>query len=557
MPLEERLPTEELALGLVISDPLLIVLQYWGGDVTQDDGLQDISLEQRMMLCDDSTRVLLCTGRKVAKTLSLERDVVQIGLMHQQRGTLDEAMFFTPAQAHMNPVRDRIFSKIQREPLFMEMIERNPSSGHHIMSKGDGILQFKSGLKWHFRIEGTSGSDVNMVGLRTRFIIGDEVAFSNEACHKSRVNTALPGCRWKYCGVPNGVRGTPFWRLDQTNEGDHWSRHKYPQFINPLYAGAGAREILVRDHGGTHTHTYVTQVLGQWGDAVMSSFPPGTIATYSDRQYFLYEWGGEMGKEKTRRTEMLEYVYDRIGDARDKRAIVGWDYGVSPDPAVIGVFFEEEVGHWYLRLMIVMRQVTSPHQLNFINQIADYFNVAFLCTDEAIMVQQLEPSERWMPFDEEKQEGNMQWANLTGRIELLDSRGVVVTDEMGSPMKEYRKKWATDELRASMVHAIESLDYPYKVYLPEEDDYLLDELIGTTERRAASGYVQYLTAKMTEGSKSPDDHRTDVLRYFMLAAYALLGARSRETRPPFSEYAVVLGWKGSVGSEWRAPWERR
>lgn len=982
MPLEERLPIEDLDFGMVLLDPLLIILRYWSGDITQDDGKQDISIEQRMMLLDESDRVLLCTGRKIAKTLSLERDVVQIGMTHRQRGTLDEALFFTPAQAHMNPVRDRIYSKIQREPLFMEMIERSPSSGHPIMSKGDGVLQFKTGLKWHFRIEGTclapetiimdadtgaiysiedmyygclpdnihtldqdrmavvgtgdytvkyngrrqlykmtlrdgseiratanhmfltdtgwkrldeiaysdfvavpshvkvhsdrsaltyrearllgyfigdggvthggprftnfddgivqdfvacceslgvgvnnpkpgyytvsngnaggrwspnavteflrkhdvwdryahekhvpdavfcsddetiaqflgalwscdgtafvspngssyveyysnserlirgvatlllrlgirgriakreiageerqyrgrrftvrhdmwiwksgavsdvlafaekvechgykqeqvlqaahnvaakpmafksdgipttiirriiaeewdgslnglqrevgcavgnktykthspykverlnevlgsdelaayidgdvswveivdieedgvddtydlhvngtntfiandifvhnSGSDVNMVGLRAIHIIGDECAFSNDACHKSRVNTALPGCHWKYCGVPNGVRGTPFWRLDQTQEGDHWSRHKYPQFINPLYSSASSREILIRDHGGAHTHSYVTQVLGQWGDAVMSSFPPGTIATYNDRPYFVYEWGGEMGKEKTRRTEMLEYVYDRIGPARNARCIIGWDYGVSPDPAAISLFFEEEPQHWYLRVMIIMRQVTSPHQISFINQIADYFNLAFVCTDEAIMIQQLESFQRWELFDEEKQTGNIEWANLNGRIDLLDSKGNVVMDELGTPVKEYRKKWATDELRASMVHANENLEYPYLVFLPEEDDYLIDELVGTTERRTTGGYVQYLTAKRTEGSQSPDDHRTDSLRYFMLAAYALLGARARDVRPPYSEYKAVLGWKGATSTGWVAPWE--
>ncbi len=553
MPLEERLPLEDLALGLVILDPMLIVLQYWGGDVTMDDGHQDISLEQRLFLCDESDRVLLCTGRKIAKTLSLERDVVQIGLTHRQRGTLDEALFFTPAQAHMNPVRDRIFSVIQREPLFLEMVERNAGSGHPIMSKGDGVLQFKTGLKWHFRIEGVSGSDVNMVGLRARYIVGDELAFGNDICHKSRINTALPGCWWKYCGVPNGVRGTPFWRIDQTPEGDHWSRHKYPQFANPIYASNSARDILARDHGGTHTHSYITQVLGEWGDAVMSSFPPGTIATYSDRQYFLYEWGGAMGTDKARRTEMLDYVYSRIGDAKNDRCIIGWDYGVSPDPAAICIFFEEEPGVWYLRIMIILRQVTSPHQLSFINQIAEYFNVAFLCTDEAIMIQQLESYATWELFDEERQEGNIQWANLNGRIELLDSRGAAVLDELGTPMKEYRKKWATDELRSAMIHANEMLEYPYKVFLPEKDVYLINELVGTTERRGLSGYVQYVTAKRTEGSQSPDDHRTDSLRYFMLAVYALLGARSRETRPPYSAYKAVMGWKGA-NRAWKAPW---
>jgi hypothetical protein len=120
-------------------------------------------------------------------------------------------------------------------------------------------------------------------------------------------------------------------------------------------------------------------------------------------------------------------------------------------------------------------------------------------------------------------------------------------------MKEYRKKWATDELRNAMVHARENLTYPYKVFLPEEDDYLIDELVGTTERRGPSGYTQYLTAKKTEGSKSPDDHRTDSLRYGMLSLYALLGARRTDRRIPFGEYRDALGWKGS-NSDWKAPW---
>ena len=92
----------------------------------------------------------------------------------------------------MNPVRDRIFSTIMQEPLFAEMVDRNPSSGNMMMSKGDGYVQFKTSWKWHLRIEGVSGTDVNMVGLRCKRIVGDEMAFGTDICHKSRVNTAMP-----------------------------------------------------------------------------------------------------------------------------------------------------------------------------------------------------------------------------------------------------------------------------------------------------------------------------------------------------------------------------
>ncbi len=552
MALLERIPDDDLALGLVLMDPLLILLQFWQGDVTMRDGYQHLSLEQRLFLCDESDRVLLCTGRKIGKTMSLERDFVQIGMVHQKQGTLDEGLFFTPAQAHMNPVRDRIFSKIYQEPIFQEMVART-SKGNLIMSKGDGVVEFVTGFKWHLRIEGLSGSDVNMVGLRSMVIIGDEMAFGIDACHKSRVNTALPGCRWKYCGVPNGVRGTPFWRLDQTPEGQYWSRHKYTQYINPIFDPQSERRKLVQDHGGEHTQSYITQVLGQWGDEAMSSFPPSTIATYDDRPYFLYNWNADMGKHNAERGYVLDTIAKQV--STENRVVIGWDYGVSPDPAVIVMFVEDDPGVWYLRAMFVLRQVTSPHQISFVDQIADRFNVAFVVTDEAILVQQLEHSARWTLYDDMVGTGNVQWANLNGRIELLDSRGEVVLDELGNTIREQRKKWSTDELRNAMIHAREKLQYPYKVMLPEEDDYFLAELLGTTERKTVGGYTQYVTAKMTEGSKSPDDHRTDACRFAVLGIYSLLGARAKDRRPPFSAYRGKLGWRGGRQG-WQPPWDR-
>jgi len=555
MALQERIPVDDLALGLVLIDPLLIMLRFWEGDMTMPDGSQEISLEQRSFLCDESDRVLLCSGRQIGKTLSLERDIIQIGITHERIGTLDEGIFFTPGQAQMDPVRDRIFSKIVREPLFYEMIERS-TRGTAMLSKGDGYIQFKTGYKWQLRIEGTSGTDTNMVGLRNRFIIGDEMAFGNELCHRSRVNSAQPGCKWKYCGVPNGVRGTPFWKLDQTEAGSAWSRHKYPQFANPIFASESERKRLITDHGGEHTHSYITQVLGMWGDEVMSSFPPGTIATYSSGQYsyHLHEWTKSMGTRATYRAEHLDSLVKQLGEEGQDRCVIGWDYGMSPDPCAISLFFEHQPGVWYLRVMYVMYGIPFPHQCEFLNQLEDRFNVAFLCTDEALGVQQLSYDARWTPYSEEEVTGNIQWANLNGRIELLDGLGMPVLDELGNTIKEQRKKWSTDELRNAMIHARENLTYPYKIWLPEEDKYLLDELMGTTEHKTAGGYTQYLTAKKTEGSKSPDDHRTDACRYAVLGMYSLLGSKYVERRRPFSEYRSHMGWSRGGSKNWKAPW---
>ena len=51
MAITERIPEDDLALGLVFMDPLLIMLQYWEGDLTMEGGYQHLSMEQRSFLC--------------------------------------------------------------------------------------------------------------------------------------------------------------------------------------------------------------------------------------------------------------------------------------------------------------------------------------------------------------------------------------------------------------------------------------------------------------------------------------------------------------------------
>jgi len=178
-------------------------------------------------------------------------------------------------------------------------------------------------------------------------------------------------------------------------------------------------------------------------------------------------------------------------------------------------------------------------------------------TDEAAVVQQLASGQGWELYSEDEGSGNVMWANVSGRMELVDATGEPIYDEAGNIVKEYRKKWATDELRNAMIHAREGLLYPYHIWLPEKDYTLTDELAGTTEQRRESGHTRYLTAKTTPGSKSPDDHRTDALRYGVIGIYHLLGLRRNVSRrPPPSEYRKVMGWvkRGHGRAEWRPPW---
>jgi hypothetical protein len=341
--MERKLTSNELKFGILMRDLLLFPLYFWKADLTiphtrkdlpeEWRGKQVVTKEQKLMFCDDSQKVLLCTARKIAKTLMIERDVVQMGILNDRRdGGLDEAMFFTPRDSHMAPVRARIFSKMNGVPLFrLFKVRTSRTEG------GAGTLEFRGHLKWHLRIEGVSATDVNMAGLRAKYMLGDELAFGNEICHNSRGQTALPGSKWKYCGVPNGVRNTPFYRIDQTSAGRTWSRHKYPSSANPLYRSKEAWETLLEFYGGVNSQGFITQALGEWGTEVFSSFPPGTIAIKDLPFLYIELTNKEVGNagEEIRLAKFIQ-LPDKVSPQAIYQAVIGYGhchrrFGLPPD----------------------------------------------------------------------------------------------------------------------------------------------------------------------------------------------------------------------------------
>src|SRR3990167_154422 len=370
-----HLSDDDIALALCMEDELLFMLMFWSDALTEE-----MSIEQKSMLCDRSKRILACTGRKTGKTLILEARIIRTGMNHvQQGGGITEAMLFTPRDAQLSPIIDRVYGRISRTPFLKAFVSE--------MRRGEAPkLEFKTGLVWYARIEGISGRDDNMVGLRARYILGDELAFGNEQCHSSRIQTALPDCEWWYSGVPNGVRNSPFYRLDQTQVGDGWSRHKYPTFINPIYSSEAQKVELVKDYGGVDTQGYRTQVDGEWGDELLSSFPPGAIAI-GNQPYYV-----KVLTSALRNTDSAVAIALGIPAIRADKFCVGWDYGYSPDPSVLIVAYSREPNKWETYARIDMRQVALPLQCRIVRHL--YRNVlvgrlAALCCDSADAVQVL------------------------------------------------------------------------------------------------------------------------------------------------------------------------
>lgn len=561
MSIERKLSEEELLFGILMRDPFLFPLFFWEADLTiphtREDlpeewrGKQVVTKEQKLMFCDQSKQVLLCTARKIAKTLMIERDVIQYGMTNDRNdGGLDEAMFFTPGDAHISPVRARIFSKAMGVPLFRMFLKERPNK----TEGGAGTIIFKTGLKWHLRIEGVSGTDVNMAGLRAKYILGDELAFGNHICHNSRGQTALPDAIWKYCGVPNGVRNTPFYELDQTSLGNEWSRHKYESNANPLYRSKPAWERLIKFYGGVNTQGFITQALGEWGTETFSSFPPGSIAAKSlPFNYFELtnkEISGVLSDGLLGRHIWLP---EGVSAAQIYQAIIGWDYGVSPDPAVMTVFYRTGPDdlNWYECLRLRILRVPLPHQcriVEFITYMLMGNKVVMIVTDESPAVQMLEFGDQY----KDKFGTRIVWANTSGTEIRKDDLGLPMIDEGGKEITVRRKEWGHEMFRNAMQYALIRVPYHFYMWLAESDEKLINELSGTIERRRASGYMEFIAPSKTPGSTSPDDHNSDSARHAALAIFEALGT-DEICDPAWEEYAAAIGWAGGGGS-WRPPW---
>lgn len=373
MPLEpkKKLTEAELAFGLVLLNPLLFLKFFWAEELTIPEtrldlpaewrGKQIIPTEQKMMMLDTSDRVLFCTARKIAKTIILEATIVQASITYT-RNAPAEAMIVTPQAHHLSPLRKRVEVKISQVPLFDMMLTD--------FNKSDGFITWVTGITWWMRIEGISGTGKNMVGPRCIYMLCDEMAFGDQANDEARKQTALPDAKWIMAGVPNGVRDSPFYRLDQTTAGDRWSKHKYPSFINPLYQSDEAHKRLEDDYGGVNTQGYLTQVLGQWGQEAYSSFPKVPyIFTLPFKYIELTE--EQINANLMNLAALIQLPTEYVQDA--EAWLIGGDLGYSPAPTVLLVCYLKG-GVWYELARIKLLRANVLNQARII----DYINTRAL-----------------------------------------------------------------------------------------------------------------------------------------------------------------------------------
>jgi len=533
-----RLSLQELKLGILLTNELLFMQHFWAHELTVPEdrtdlpvtwrGRQVISERQRLMALDRNPKVQYCTGRKLAKTINVEARLVFWPLTARPKGRT-EALFFTPNEHHLSPIIDRIESKLQTVPLFRAMLMD--------FNRSENILTFNQGngntFVWYLRIEGQSHTGRSMVGPRCSFMLGDEGAYGNWAAFKERLNTALPGSRWLWAGVPNGNRNTPFWAVDQTRQyGGDWSRHNYPTFINPVYFSQSARAEEIQKHGGLHSQSYITQVLGQWGDEAVSSFP---VIGVADIPFIHISLTGEQVQMHLNNLQLyLNLPVDEVRK-RARRWLIGGDIGYSPDPTVLLVFYETDRG-WEELARLDLYRVRLPYQARLVHTLN-----AFVLPEPAVIIvleahgsgagilDDLKSAPEYREFAYETFAVDAGFAGTVNdaRIKLhrvcrtavrrvqdvyiCDTCHVPVAEENLREATVQAKQYYTEMLKESLAAGQAVLDgtrtaLSNPIILARADEGLLRELAGTTETRSPTGTVRYVPPDVGQ------DHASDALR---------------------------------------------
>lgn len=547
---------EALSLGLILSDQVLFSEYFQKNDLSLE-----MTIPQKCMAADNSRRILLCTSRNVGKTVVLIGRIMRLIATYipKYEDRRDEALVFTPAEAHLTPLIDRLFANLNSNPFFRSLIVSQ--------NKGDKPkLVTKTNLTILARIEGSSGTDTNMVGIHGAWIFGDEVEYSDMVNHRSRVGGAMPETKWIYCGVPNGVRGTPFYSLDQTKEGRGWSRHKFSMLTaNPRFLTSKKyRKEMTDAFGGKTSPDYITQVKGEWGDEALSSFPPGSVSWNTELPYYICNTTNQSVLEHLANNSLPSLL--RIPQVQCMKAVVGWDWGYSPDPGtfVLAVKYSE-TDSWKTYARVTMYQVALPKQIEILKYIW-----TFVLNHKGVMISIDSPECYQMLLAEENRylfDGKVKLTNQAGTAEMDTITGKIVTESMqtdpevvqhrkdGKVIKVRRKYFLTEQWRRAMSNHMLKAESELRIEMAYDSE-LESELLSTVERKMESGYTTYEVPKGKGLAKITLDQTTDAMR---AAVDSIIEVESQVLKEPFDYAAMMssLGWAGRKNQDdpFKPAWE--
>jgi len=352
-------------------------------------------------------------------------------------------------------------------------------------------------------------------------------------CHNSRIQSALPGCQWLYCGVHDGRRDSIFFRIDRGKAGKGWEKIHGSTYGNPLYWDIKERDKLREQYEGQHSHSYMTQVLGQVGTVAISEFPRDAIATHVGPFSLSRVQGADMpdvaGDSVARMRLATRMRFPRVDY---DMYLIGMDYGSRQDPTEMVLFGGKAdkdgiVRDWYQFARVEVLGADTVQQGYFVEYVTEILNpskVGVVCIDVqgegrgvGDQLKRITPNPQWwiehfVSFD------------AGTNIEVMDKIMSDVDDPSNWKIRKYqRKEFFTRQFQGAMVSAISNAEYDFRMWIAEEDEDAIQELMGTSsvKTRDGKGPVKFLGPVSSSNSKQFVDHITDAYRCAAAAAYEM------------------------------------
>lgn len=237
-------------------------LRAWAQDVVHQDGAEV-----------GKTREIVCFvlwGMCTAMGFTVRRPWMLIGAPQQTH--LDEIILAVEEQVGVTEggenARGRLLSHFWLKP------KRTPHMMQRFLTVPLGDSETPGIGRVYYRPAGHDGEAFRGVHVNAAVIM-DEAAKLKRALHWSEFwRAAEPGCRKRVYSVPDGDRGTEFFKLTQQARDSlpigeaGWRRFRWPKTIMPPPFWSEARDAeFVRLYGSRQAPGYVRNVLGEWGDA--------------------------------------------------------------------------------------------------------------------------------------------------------------------------------------------------------------------------------------------------------------------------------------------------
>lgn len=404
-----------------------------------------------------------------------------------------ESLLVTANQSQMTPVFNRLVIRFTSSPLLKWYLKNN-------VNKAQGLFSFpirNPPMQLITRIAGSRGEN-NMIGLHVPRIKVDEGQVFSPAAF-----TQL-GPSWNQweekkqiwvCGVPNGVRNSILYTLDQKNT--RYKKYRIPSHNNPYYIYENDIDAI-KQYGGIASDSYQQLVLGRHGSAAYQVLPRDTIKL-EPFDFYTYRYSSANKAKGDQYADVLERV--KLPDL--KLVIAAIDPGFV-DPTIINIIGMDKVGIWRTYIRYRLTRIDFPEQEQIINWLDDFYHFSRIGIDigsggnGASIMQGLQYRDEY--------KGKQYTQRLQGYI--FNESIIMGIGEHGTELKEDAKSVAAKLLIQKVQNNI--------IVFSELDAEGVSEIERMAKQRTMTGVDKYFILSETGKGASDNDHIFAAYIVFML-----------------------------------------